>query len=518
MITDWRGRRVVVMGLGRFGGGIGVARWLADQGAHVVVTDQAPEEDLRGSVAALSDKPIEMRLGRHDPADLEGCALLVVSPAVNKSTSVFFKEAVARGIPWSSEMNLFLERCPARIVGITGSVGKSTTTAMVGAILAAAAGSESAGAAQSPSWRHGRVWVGGNIGKSLLDDLPAMRADDVVVLELSSFQLEDAAAIGRSPDFALITNLRENHLDRHGTMQQYAMAKAIIYRFQRPGGCLALPVGCGVEWLPDDWRDRRPLYRYEIASGSGGSANGRRHDGHTAAAWVARIQRQGTQDQDVIEIGDLKLAVPGSHNLWNAAAALCIADMLGVSTSISSPALGRFPGLAHRLEFVRSLDGVRYFNDSKATTPEAAVTALDAFECAVVMIVGGSDKGSSFDEFGQALARRAKSVVAVGQTRERIVSAIRSAGGAIPVPAAGVAQAAGGRDVLDVGVTGRSGRAPAGGPPVFEAGDFRNAIETARTLASPGDVVVLSPGCASYDMFRNYEERGEMFRRIVGEW
>jgi len=458
------GRRVVVMGLGRFGGGIGVTRWLARQGAQVIVTDQASAADLAESVAALDGLDVSLRLGGHDDHDLQGADLLVVSPAVNKQTSAFFKAAQARGVPWSSEMNLFLERCPARVIGITGSVGKSTTTAMVGEILTAAR--------KSKGWRHGRVWLGGNIGKSLLDDLPSMANDDLVVLELSSFQLEDAGALPWSPHIALITNIRENHLDRHGTMQAYADAKAHIYRHQRPGGLLALPEAGATDYLGDDWVSRRPLYRYGL-------------DAARRSVW---IDRQAAHGQERMIIPDLRLQVPGAHNLQNAAAALTIATMVDADQWAAAEALSNFNGLAHRLEFVRELDGVRYFNDSKATTSEAAMTALDAFDRPVVAIVGGSDKGTPFDSLGTALARKAKAVVCVGATRERIAEAVRNA------------------------------HAREGEPALRVAESFDAALTVARQLTASGDVVLLTPGCASYDMFKNYEQRGERFRQIVKAW
>jgi len=407
---------------------------------------------------------VNFRLGGHDERDLDGAELLVVSPAVNKQTSDFFKKARSRGIAWSSEMNLFLERCPARVAGITGSVGKSTTTAMVGEILSAAA--------KRKGWRHGRVWLGGNIGKSLLDDLPTMEPDDVVVLELSSFQLEDAGALPWSPHYALITNIRENHLDRHGTMKAYAEAKANIYRHQRPGGLLALPDEGAHENLEDDWIMRRPLYRYGI-------------DVKRRSVW---IDRQAPHGSERMIIPDVTLAVPGAHNLRNAAAALTIATMLDADQWAAMQALSAFRGLVHRLEFVREYRGVRYFNDSKATTPEAAMTAIEAFEEPVVAIVGGSEKGSSFATLGDVLVRRTKAVVCLGATKEKIAAEIRRAACGATTPALKVVE------------------------------DFESAISTARELAAGGDVVVLTPSCPSYDMFKNYEERGESFKQIVGGW
>jgi UDP-N-acetylmuramoylalanine--D-glutamate ligase len=460
MSNEFSGKRIVVMGLGRFGGGIGVTRWLCNQGARVHVTDLATPDDLAGSLDTIKGLALTHRLGGHDESDLDDCHLLVVSPAVDKSKSNFFKAALRQGIPWTSEMNLFLERCRGRIVGITGTVGKSTTTAMIGAILESAQ--------RSTGWRHGRVWLGGNIGKSLLDDLPEIGPRDIVVLELSSFQLEDAAQIRRSPHVAVITNLRDNHLDRHGTMQAYADAKANIYRFQSAEDWVIMPRGEGNEHLSAEWTDRRQIVRYSV-------------DPESRRIHIERRDGGGeTRDTD------LRLAVPGLHNLKNAAAAMAVARILGVPDDLADQSLSGFAGLAHRLEFVREYQGVKYYNDSKATTPDAAMTSLRAFEGGVVMIVGGSDKGSPFEELGRFIAHHAKAAVCIGQTAPMIEAAIAAAN--------------------------------TSSPEARSASDFGEAVELARHLATRGDVVLLSPACASYDWFKNYEERGDRFKKIVMAW
>jgi UDP-N-acetylmuramoylalanine--D-glutamate ligase len=457
------GKRVVVMGLGRFGGGIGVTRWLCGQGTKVHVTDLASREDLATSLKPLEGLPLTFRLDGHDESDLDRCDLLVVSPAVDKAKSDFFGTAKRRGIPWTSEMNLFLERCRGCLVGITGTVGKSTTTAMIGAILDAAQ--------RAPGWHHGRAWLGGNIGKSLLDDLPAIGERDIVVLELSSFQLEDAAQVCRSPHIAIVTNLRDNHRDRLGTKRAYAEAKANIYRFQSPNDWVVMPRGEGVEQLPAGWTDRRRISRFSV-------------DAETCRMRLEyRVDGQSHCDNL-----DVPLAVPGLHNLQNAAAAFAVARILDVKDDVAKSALEKFGGLAHRLEFVREYRGVKYYNDSKATTPDAAMTSLRAFNGSVVMIVGGSDKGSPFAELGRLIAERAKAVVCIGQTAGRILDTIESARG------------------------GRTDLA------VRSAKEFAEAVDIACTLSSAGDVVLLSPACASYDWFKNYEERGDRFKSIVRNW
>ena len=429
------GRRVTVVGLGRFGGGIGVTRWLAAQGARVTVSDKASAESLAESVAALGGADVTLHLGGHDERDATEADLLVVSPAVPKD-SPLLAAARAAGVPMTTEINLFLQRCPADIVGITGSVGKSTTTAMIGEILA----------------RKFTTHVGGNIGQSLLEDLPDIARDHVVVLELSSFQLEDLPQVGVSPRVAVVTNLLPNHLDRHGTMNAYGEAKKNIFRFQSPSDVLILNADCPVtsRWASEA-RGRVEFFRAEPGA--------------------------------IAEPFDLKL--PGAHNQANAQAAWTAARQLGVDRAAAADALREFAGLPHRLQFVAQIASVRYYNDSKCTTPEGAIVALRAFEPRrSIILVGGYDKHVSFDALGAELADRAKAVVALGATREQIVEAVEAR---------------------------RAGDAPR----VVRAEDFAAAVALARGLAEPGDAVLLSPACASYDMFTNYEQRGETFVKLV---
>lgn len=436
-IMNYSGRRVVVMGLGHFGGGIAVTRWLVEQGAQVTVTDSKSAADLAESLSRLDGLPVRQRLGGHDPADLDGCELLVVSPAVPKDKSEFVREAVRRGIPLSSEMNLFIERCPAkRVVGITGSAGKSTTTAMIGSILTTAS---EAGALP-------RVWLGGNIGHSLLGDLQTMSSEDLVVLELSSFQLEDLGALRWSPPIAVITNIQPNHLDRHGTLEAYADAKMNLVRYQSADGLVLVHEG-------EDEVARRV----------------------TAVGAGARLRRV-TFPQEFAS----HLRLPGRHNRDNAAAAIAVARALGVADELIKRGIEAFTGLPHRLEFVAERDGVRYYNDSKSTTPESTRIALEAFDEPVVMLVGGYDKKIPLDGISRQLAARAKLTICYGQTGPAFHREITAAGG-------------------------RAERADS----------FEDAVAKARAAAVPGDVVVLSPACASYDMFSNYEERGALFRQYV---
>jgi UDP-N-acetylmuramoylalanine--D-glutamate ligase len=432
--ADLAGKAVTVVGLGRFGGGVGVTRWLCRQGARVTVSDLASASELAESVAALAGLDMTLHLGGHDEADFVSAELLVVNPAVPKD-SPFLAAAAGAGVPRTTEINLFfqeLQRSRAPVVGVTGSIGKSTTTAMIGAILE----------------RKRPTHVGGNIGRSLLEDLPAIAPDHVVVLELSSFQLEDLPLIGVSPHVAVVTNLAPNHLDRHHTMQAYADAKKNIFRFQSADDVLVLNAA-----------DR------------------------IVSAWTAEAPGRVAMFHPTDE--PFALTVPGAHNQADAQAAWTAARQLGADRPTAAAALAGFAGLPHRLQFVTERRGVRYYNDSKCTTPDGVIVALEAFPSrSAVMIVGGYDKHVSFDEMGKALADRAKAVIVLGATAEQIASAVE-----------------------------KHRRGPA--PSLVRAKDFPSAVRLAAEQVAPGDAVLLSPACASYDMFTNYEHRGRMFVELI---
>jgi len=430
---DVAGKRVTVLGLGRFGGGVGVVKWLCSRGARVTVSDQAPAEKLAESVAALAGLDVTLHLGGQEPGDFTTPDLLVVSPAVAPEAEAL-RLAEDAGVPRTTEINLFIARCPARIVGVTGTVGKSTTTAMIGEALAT----------RLPTH------VGGNIGRSLLGELARIQPDHAVVLELSSFQLDQLPEIGISPRVALVTNLAPNHLDRHGTIEAYGRAKKNIFRYQKPGDVLLLNAA-----------DERT-----------------RNWGEAAPAGV-RVEYFDPAGEP------FDLSVVGGHNQANAQAAWAAARQFGIERAAAAGALKAFAGLEHRLQFVAEKDGVRFFNDAKCTTPEGAIVALESFPPrSAVMIVGGYDKHVSFQALGAALATRAKAVVTVGATAAAVAAAVAA----------------------DQGVNQA---------PVIPATSFEQAVTLARQAASRGDVVVLSPACASYDMFLNYEQRGLRFVELV---
>jgi len=432
---NWADKKVLVMGLGRFGGGVGACRFLAERAARITVTDLAGEVELAESVEQLRGLQITFHLGGHQEDDFTNSDLIVVNPAVRRN-SHWLKLATENNVPLTSEMNLFFEYCPAPIVGITGSNGKSTTTAMIGEVLK----------------EKYKVWVGGNIGQdSLLAKVDQIRRDDVVVLELSSFQLYDLAQLERSPHMAVVTNIAPNHLDWHGTMDEYIKAKKNVFRFQTQDDYLVLN------------REDKELIKWGRMSKS-------------EVIWFP------SKNMERIE-----LKMPGRHNQVNASAALAVGEIYGVKQEVARDVLRGFSGLPHRLEMVREFEGVRYYNDSISTTPESTIAAIEAFEEEKVLILGGYDKKISFDQLVRKVVGSVEAVVLLGQVRDTLA------------------------EMIEKEKQSRNEKLPN----CEKADDFDHAVALARKLARPGSVALLSPACASYDMFRNFQQRGERFRQLV---
>jgi len=450
------GKRLLVMGLGRFGGGVDVVRFAVKGGAHVVVTDRATQEQLRGSVEQLRQlTDVAFHLGRHDPDDFLAADVVVANPAV-RSDNEFLQLARRSGKRVTSQIGLFFQMCPAMIVGITGANGKSTTAALTAHLLEKAR-------PQTGRLGYERVWLSGNIGhRPLLASLDDIGAGDVVVLELSSFQLEQLAEIRAAPQVALLTNLTPNHLDRHGTFEAYCAAKENIFRWQpRHAETPAVSVFNTEDAIGSRWLE---AYREQP---------GRICIGFSADD-VGAAMREG-------------FPLPGRANLSNLAGAMAIARQFGVEDPAVAEALPGFQALAHRLESVGTVNGVRWYDDSIATTPQSAIVALEAFEGPKIIIAGGYDKDLPFDELGERIASLAKAAILIGQTAGKIADAIAASGSA------------------DSKVR------------VAFAGSLEQAVSLAHQFAVAGDVVLLSPACASYDMFDNFQQRGRAFVELVRE-
>lgn len=443
------------MGLGLFGGGVGVARHLRSLGWDVLVTDLKGATELAPSVAALDGLGVRFRLGAHDVADFRDTDLVVVNPAVPPGNA-YVEAARAAAVPIDTEIGLFVRGCRARIVGITGSAGKSTTSALATACL------ERAG---SP----GRVLFGGNIGRSLLDELPALGPGDTVVLELSSFQLHWLRREGLRPAVGALTNLAPNHLDWHGTFDAYAADKTGIVpdaggvfaaNFDDPRvRAVAEAAPCRVVWTA---RDRDP------PSGD-------------AVAWSGGrlVRRTGGRSTVVLERSDVRLL--GEHAPSNVATAAAVALEAGAPPEAVRDAVRGFEGLKHRLKPIGTVRGVLCVDDSKSTTPESAAGALRAFDRPVLLLAGGYDKGLDPRPMVEAASGRVRAVLCYGATGPSLAEAFRASGA----------------DDVALSAT------------------LEEAVDRAFVLASPGDVLLLSPGHASWDQFTNYEARAAAFAAAV---
>jgi UDP-N-acetylmuramoylalanine--D-glutamate ligase len=457
MVSDWRGRRVVVLGLARQGKAL--ARFLAEGGAHVVVSDIKAPDALAGQREELGDLPIEFALGGHPPELIEDADLVCLSGGVPADLPLA-TQARERGIPLSNDSQVFLEACPAATIGITGSAGKTTTTALVGRMAEA----ELAG-----SGRH--AWVGGNIGRPLLADLPAMGRDDWVVLELSSFQLE---LMNVSPRVAAVLNLTPNHLDRHHTMEAYTAAKVRILTFQKPEEVAVLGRDDAGAWALRSYvRGRLLSFGWEAPSEGEGTFLS------NDQIWL----RLEGREAPICPIGAVELR--GMHTLLNVAAACAIAAGAGFSPRAMGAGIRGFTGVPHRLEFVRRVNGVDWYNDSIATAPERSMAAIRAFDEPLVLLAGGRDKDLPWEAFGDLVCRRVDHLVLFGEAAGKILRAVEAA---------------------------RTGDRPftLDGCPGLEA-----AVATAARVAEPGDVVLLAPGGTSFDEFADFVERGERFRALV---
>ncbi len=448
------GKRLLILGLARQG--TALARFAARVGARVTISDLRPAAELAESLAALAGLPMRTVLGEHPLWLLDDADVVAVSGSVPAEAPIV-QEAVRRGIPVTNDSLLFAERVRARrTVGITGSAGKTTTTTLTGLLCADAA----------------TTWVGGNIGRPLLAELDEIGPDDIVVQELSSFQLE---WWDRSPHVACVLNITPNHLDRHGTMARYTAAKSAILRHQTADDVAVLCAddpGADALGRLVRGRLRRFSRRHPVADGA------YVRDGHL---WL----RDARGERRVCGLADIRLR--GTHNLWNVLASVALADAVGVPASAMQATIAGFTGVAHRLEPVRRVDGVLYVNDSIATAPERALAAIDAFTEPLVLLAGGRDKAMVWDAWARRVRDRVRAVVLFGALAEMLEDRLRT------TPASATS-------ALDR----------------IERGDtLTEAVAIAHQLARPGDVVLLAPGGTSYDAFADFAARGDAFRAVV---
>lgn len=466
VINRLKNKRVTVMGLGLFGGGVGVTRWLDENGAKITVTDLRKASELKESIKALSCiKNIKYHLGKHNINDFIKTDLLIVNPAVSKD-SPYLIMAKKNNIPLETENNLFFQFCLSPIIGVTGSNGKTTTVALLEQMLRGT---------------NKKIWLGGNIGKqSLLEKVHLIKKDDIVILELSSFQLEDLNLIKKSPVISVVTNISPNHLDRHKTMHNYIEAKKSILRYQDNNSYAVLNYNDKEvsKWAKDCYG--KVLY----FSNSKHSYNGACINNNQFCVVINGYY------QPICNTFETQL--PGDFNRENITAALAVATVFDISHKYLSDVIRNFKGVEHRLEFVSEVDDVKYYNDSIATNPNSTIGAIKSISGNLHLILGGYDKQLPFDELAEKITKthyhRIKSIILLGTTAGKIEDALLKSDSC---------------KHLQNGII------------ILKANNLPEAVLLARKIAKPGETVLFSPACASFDMFRNFAERGDVFKKTV---
>lgn len=454
---SWKDRKVVILGLARQGKAL--ARYLVAQGANVVVSDLKRAQALEAELEEMSELPVSYVLGDHPLELLDGADTVFISGGVPANIQLVL-EARMRGIRISNDSQLFLELCPAPVIGITGSAGKSTTTELVGRVAKVAMQDQT-----------GKAWTGGNLGRPLIMDINQIGGDDWAIIELSSFQLE---IMTESPHIAAVLNLTPNHLDRHRTMEAYREAKLRILSFQGEGDIAVLN-----REEPGSWGLRSEV-RGRLVSFGLDQTN--LEEGTFVDAGQVMLRKSG-EDFSVCPLSDISLL--GTHNLENVLAACAIAGSAGFPTDAMAKVIRDFHGLPHRLEFIRRVRGADWYNDSIATSPERAIAAMNSFQAPIILIAGGRDKDLPWDDFAGVVEEKVEHLILFGEAREKIEGILREL------------------QALDGLLSFQS------------VSTLTEAVGYAAQVVKAGDVVLLAPGGTSFDQYVDFEERGEDFRSLV---
>ena len=448
-IQELQGRRVLVVGLAR--SGVAAAEFLVRRGAQVRVTDLRTEEELPAELSGLKRAGVELILGSHPSGLVSGMDLVIVSPGVPLHAPPL-REARAKGVPLWGELELGFRQIQGEVIAVTGTKGKSTTASLIAEILK----------------RSGRsVYLGGNIGQPLIGLVERASRDSVFVVEVSSFQLETIESF--RPRIAVLLDVTPDHLDWHPSFEAYVQAKQRIFTNQEAGDWAVVYGGNPLTLdMASKARSKKIYFSYEGLSDLERKIR-------VEGPWIVRSDSGETRPLVRLESIPLK----GRHNVENIMAALGVASVVDIEPELLALAVGDFSGVPHALERVGELDGVAFYNDSKATNLAAASAALESFDSGVFLILGGRSKAGDFKSLRSHVKRKVKRVLAIGESKHLIETAL---GDLVPVVAC------------------RS---------------LKQAVETAFRNARPGDTVLLSPACASFDMFTDYAERGERFREEV---
>ena len=453
-IESLRHKTVAIIGIGV--SNTPLLELLLAEGIRVTACDKRSREQMGEQAEHLEQLGCELHLGADYLKDLDA-DVIFRTPGLRPDVPEI-AACVDRGAVLTSEMEVFFEVCPCTIIAVTGSDGKTTTTTIIAELLKAAGK---------------RVWVGGNIGHPLLCEADGMLATDYAVLELSSFQL---MTMKHSPHIAVVTNLAPNHLDVHRDMAEYVAAKENIFRHQSGEDVAVFNADNDITAE----QSHRAPGRARLFSRQDEVADGVFLRGEDI------VCRSGGRERVVMTAGDIK--IPGVHNVENYMAAIAAVDGL-VPDEVIRRFAREFGGVEHRIELVRTYRGVRYYNDSIASSPSRTIAGLRSFHEKVILIAGGYDKHIPFDVLGPEIVEHVKLLVLCGATADKIRAAVENAPGYEP-----------------------------GKPEIRDVTPFTAAVEAARDRAQPGDVVTLSPACAAFDQFKNFAERGKFFKSIVNGW
>jgi len=457
---DLKGKKITVMGLGIHGGGIGAVRFLHALGAKLIVTDLKSKEALASSLEKLKDlKGIEYILGQHRSEDFENVDMVVKNPSASWNNK-YIKLALDKKIPVEIDSSLFFKFCQNPIIGVTGTRGKTTTTTLIYEILKAAG--------KNP------VKVGmGQI--SVLDKLDVLKKDSVVVFELSSWRLSALGRYKLSPHIAVVTNIFEDHLNYYPTMEEYIRDKKYIFLNQKPGDI------CILNWDNEILKSFESEVKFELIKFS----KNKIEEGKAVYIENEAIYfNNGIDAKKVLNLNEIKLR--GQHNQGNVMAVIAVALAIGVENKIIQKAIMEFKGIPHRLEFVKEIQGVKYYNDTAATSPEGAICGIKSFGEPIILIAGGSDKKLGMEELAKVIAEKVKGVVFLkGEATDKIITALKK--------------------IL-----------PEKNNTDFKIVDsMAKAVELAKSIAQSGDVILLSPGAASFGLFLNEFDRGDKFKEAV---
>lgn len=455
-------KHILVIGAARQG--LAISRYLDKHGAKVTLTDARPENDLLDAKNSLADTQVQTHFGEHPFSLLDGTDLICVSGGVPLDIPII-KEAKQRHIQLSNDSQIFLENCPCTVIGITGSAGKTTTTALLG---------QMADRFFEMKSNKNRAWTGGNIGNPLISNVDEMQEDDLAIMELSSFQLE---LMTRSPHIAAVLNITPNHLDRHGTLGAYTAAKVRILKFQKQADLAILN-----REDKGSWNLREELHGDLISFGY------KKPDKNDHGTYIEKgnIMLQIAREQmKMLPIDWIPLR--GEHNLLNVLAACAIAAGATIALPAIQTAIEEFEGIPHRMQLVATRIGVQWYDDSIATTPERSLAAIKSFDEPIVLLLGGRDKNLPWEELLQTANQKVKQFVLFGEAANMIAEKLEKI------------------------------QKHSNAKPLIQVETLQDAIKEAAKTAEEGDVVLLSPGGTSYDAFVDFEERGNYYAKWISE-